>query len=357
MARKANARRIAIACQGGGSQTAFTAGVLKSFFENDVHLKRQIVSLTGTSGGAICAALAWYGLLKAAQGDPAPIQDRIMAFWHDLTARLPQETAIDKLLVDWMRIVDKGTLPRFELSPSSVLSQMSLTWLTSLLPRQEFTDFRGTLEKHIKFGELQSLTGPGSPVLLVGAADVLTGDLKIFSSRAGEIRVEALLASAAVPSIFPAVQIGEHYYWDGLFSDNPPLKELIRPRYVGGENMPDDIWVIQINPRGCKTVPTTPTEILDRRNELVGNISLWQSLEFISVINLLIKEKAITEEALNKLGVAKRDPVEVHFVQMSEALQDSLDGVSKLSREASHIQRLIEDGERQGLAFLEQRGI
>ncbi len=28
--------RVAIACQGGGSQTAFTAGVLKALFENKI---------------------------------------------------------------------------------------------------------------------------------------------------------------------------------------------------------------------------------------------------------------------------------------------------------------------------------
>ena len=61
--------KIAIACQGGGSQTAFTAGVLKSLFQNDVHNKKQIVSLSGTSGGAVCATLSWYSMLKAAKGD------------------------------------------------------------------------------------------------------------------------------------------------------------------------------------------------------------------------------------------------------------------------------------------------
>lgn len=50
-----------IACQGGGSQTAFTAGVLSTFFESGVHLDKQIVSLSGTSGGAICASLAAEG--------------------------------------------------------------------------------------------------------------------------------------------------------------------------------------------------------------------------------------------------------------------------------------------------------
>ncbi|HWH70939.1 MAG TPA: patatin-like phospholipase family protein, partial [Candidatus Sulfotelmatobacter sp.] len=83
--------KIAIACQGGGSQTAFTAGVLCAFFEKDLHRQKQIVGLSGTSGGAVCASLAWYGLLKAAQGDRYPIQKRIMGFWEDIIAKLPPE--------------------------------------------------------------------------------------------------------------------------------------------------------------------------------------------------------------------------------------------------------------------------
>ncbi len=357
MIKKLKKRKLAIACQGGGSQTAFTAGVLKSFFENDLHQEHHIVSLSGTSGGAVCACLAWCGLLKAARGDQVPIQDRIVAFWDELTARLPQELSLDGMLTEWMRVIDKGVFPRFELSPASLLSQWSLSWLNAILPRNEFTDFKRILEKHIPFGELHALTGPASPVLLVGAADVLSGDLKIFSSREGEICVEAILASAAVPSLFPAVQIGEHYYWDGLFSDNPPIKELVRPGYVGGENVPDEVWIIQINPKKCKAVPTTPAEIIDRRNEMIGNVSLLQSLEFVELVNHLLKEKALSEELLNGLNVTKREPIEVHSIEMSEALEDSLDYVSKLSREPSHIKRLIKDGEKQGLAFLERRGI
>ena len=168
-------KKIAIACQGGGSQTAFTAGVLKSFFENDLHQKHHIVSLTGTSGGGICAALAWYGVLKEAGGDSVPIQDRIMGFWYDLTARFPQEVSLDGLLAESMRVIDKGLVARYELSPVSLLSQWSLSWLTSMLPRHEFTDLRELLEKHFKFDEIHSLVGPASPVLLIGAADVLRG--------------------------------------------------------------------------------------------------------------------------------------------------------------------------------------
>ena len=83
---------------------------------------------------------------------------------------------------------------------------------------------------------------------MLGAANVNSGALAKFISSREPIRVEHILASCAVPNIFPAVQIGEDAYWDGLFSDNPPVEELIRPRSVGAENIPDEIWLIKINP-------------------------------------------------------------------------------------------------------------
>lgn len=90
---------------------------------------------------------------------------------------------------------------------------------------------------------------------------------------------------------------------------------------------------------------------------MIGNISLQQNIEFIELINLFLKEKAFSEEVMSKFGVLKHDPFEMHFIGMSEDLQDSLDYVSKLTREPDHIARLVKDGEKQGLAFLERRMI
>lgn len=56
--------KIAIACQGGGSHAAFTSGALQALFENSIQDNFEIVSLSGTSGGALCVSLAWYSLKK-----------------------------------------------------------------------------------------------------------------------------------------------------------------------------------------------------------------------------------------------------------------------------------------------------
>jgi NTE family protein len=344
--------KIAIACQGGGSQTAFTAGVLSALFEQELHLQKRIVSLSGTSGGGICAALAWYGLLKAARGDPYPIHKRILDFWEDILAKLPTEVGLDKYMCDTLRLIDQGMLAHLELSPMSWLTRVLLSNLSHFLPREPFTNLKAALQAHIAFAELPKLVRRDSPVLLLGAADVCSGHLKKFNSRLGEITVEALLASAAVPTLFPAVQIGTHHYWDGLFSDNPPVKELVRMVHVGAHNIPDELWIIQINPTAVKAVPRTTAEIIDRRNQLVGNVSLMQSLEFIGFWNMLLREKVVDFRALAKYGFTRREPVTIRTIGMSPAVQSTLDHVSKLSRESSHIHKLMEDGIKQGRKFL-----
>jgi len=75
--------KIAIACQGGGSQTAFTAGALKALCENNLQDEFEFVGISGTSGGAICAIHVWYALRKREN----PIWQRLMAFWRDNTAQ------------------------------------------------------------------------------------------------------------------------------------------------------------------------------------------------------------------------------------------------------------------------------
>lgn len=82
------APKVAIACQGGGSHTAFTAGVLRRLFD-DPSLHADIVGFSGTSGGAMCALLSWYGRVHP---DRSP--GRLLTeFWADLAARHPAHRA------------------------------------------------------------------------------------------------------------------------------------------------------------------------------------------------------------------------------------------------------------------------
>ena len=349
-------KRIAIACQGGGSQCAFVAGALKQLFARGVDETFDIVGLSGTSGGAITAAMAWVAMLERAQGDGAVIGDRIISLWKDLSAQTPQELMLDKVCIDTLRLVEQGMLPTMAMSPSSPQFRFWSRMTSMLIARPEFTDLRALLQKHIDFEALPALAKPDSPVLLVGAGDVLQGNFKVFSSAHREIKVEALLASAAIPNLFPAVWVDGHVYWDGIFATNPPIVSFLQKAFMGSFNRPDEIWIVQVNPAQHTSVPERPSDITDRRNHLAGNLSLQHELEIINIWNMLFNEGGLTEQFRARFGIDATVPIAVHFIRMSEKLQHGLDYPSKLSREPSHIERLIADGQAQADAFLDQIG-
>jgi NTE family protein len=298
---------VAIACQGGGSHTAFTGGALQRLLLSDDH---RVVGLSGTSGGAVCALLAWYGLQT---GGPAEGGRLLEAFWRANAATGAADRLRNGWLVGLARLEGLVTLP--VLSPYAY-PQVARSVLTDLLTR------------HVDFAEvarLQESPPDGQPLLVVGAVDVLTGEHRAFSSGRGEITLEAVLASCAVPPLFRAVRVGDSLYWDGLFSQNPPVREL-------HEVAPDELWVLRINPEARTSEPRTVADIADRRNELAGNLSLAQELHFLRKVN----------EWADRIGDPYRR-VEVREL----ALGLDLDLASKVNRSPAFLGRLLEHG-RQG---------
>ena len=355
--------KIAIACQGGGSQTAFTAGALHGLFEAGIQKDFEIVSLSGTSGGAVCAALVWYAIKR----NELPVWKRLVAFWNDNTPHTTDEQFFNDWLVHWIRIINRGMWPSLQLSPASPIVQTMMGYF-SFGKRRAFLDFAELLKSHIDFDEIASWGPlPEKPVLVVGAANVLTGRLRKFISGKEIIRVEHIMASCAVPNLFPAVEIGKDAYWDGLFSDNPPVDELIRPSFVGLENIAEEIWLIKINPTRRQSIPVQPNDIFDRRNQLEGNVSLFQQLVHVELINDMILGDAFKQEFLSKLGIegpilipksfhdAIDKPYHIPCIEMSEEIQATLDYEGKINRCSTNINPLLEDGKKQAREFLKAR--
>ncbi len=315
-AERSGTTDVAIACQGGGSHTAFTAGALQRLLQSGGH---RVVGLSGTSGGAICALLAWYGLQT---GGPAEATRLLDDFWRSNSATTLLERLRNAWLVGLARLEGRVTLP--VLSPYSY-PQVARAALTDLLTT------------HVDFAEvarLQESPPDGQPLLLVGAVDVLSGEHRSFSSAKGDITLEAVLASAALPLIFRAVRVGDDYYWDGLFSHNPPVREL-------HDAAPEELWLVRINPVTRPDEPRTVPDIADRRNELSGNLSLAQELYFIRKVN----------QWVDRLGEPYRR-VEVREM----ALGLDLDVASKLDRSPALIARLVEHGREEADRFLRHAG-
>ena len=322
MAENYDNRRVAIACQGGGSHTAFTAGVLKKLLKEKVEGKHdyEIVALSGTSGGAICALLTWYGLLM---NDTNRVVELLDSFWRDNSASSLQ----DKLVNDWLLWTNRffentGGMPT--ISPY-------------YYPSRGQDLLRSLLEKHVDFGRINNLVKQSSPLLLVGAANVLSGEFKAFSSHRDEINADIILASAAIPTLFRAVHTNGGVYWDGLFSQNPPVREL-----PDAEPKPNEIWVIQINPERSEAEPRSMPDITDRRNELSGNLSLYQEIHFVQTVNKWVED--------GPLSGTKHEVIDIKWIQM---LRD-LDSASKLNRDPSFIQDMMAHGEEQAETFLRE---
>lgn len=335
-------KKIAIACQGGGSHTAFTAGVLKRLLEQGVDERYNIVGLSGTSGGAICATAVWYGLLKKAQGSAEEPYHWLVKFWEDNSAILPWEQYLNSLTVTTVRLQDRGMVPALAADPYS--TQWVVDWLETISPRKEYLDFKMLLEKHINFAEFEQLVAPSSPRLLIGAVNVLSGEFKAFDSEKGEITVEAIAASAGIPTIFKAIQIGNGAYWDGLFSENPPVSGLIQTTV---EERPEEIWIVQINPKSCDEEPSTAQSIIDRRNELTGNLSLFQEVRFLESVNEWLDLGYLNPEYA---GLFKK--ISIRWISMNNQFANSLDYASKIERSQGFITELMEHGKARTDEFL-----
>ncbi len=309
--------RVAIACQGGGSHTAFTSGVLQTLLAElpgDV----SVVAISGTSGGAMCAALAWDGLVR---GDTQLACRKLQKFWEAISASEPWDQILNQALLNLVTLRNYMVLP--EVSPYMV-------------PPWGEDRFRAILEQHFNFAELRELAKKkDAPALQIGAVEVLTGHFEVFTGV--DLCVESLLASAAIPEMFRAVQVpGKGAYWDGLFSQNPPIHDLT-------DHNIHELWLIQINPSTCARVPVDTHEIVDRRNELSGNLAMEQELNQIAQINRLI--------ALGHLSGTKYHPIQVHRIR----LEQDLDYSSKLDRRPAFLEELRQYGHAQARWFLDER--
>jgi NTE family protein len=315
---------VTIACQGGGSHTAFTAGVLKRLLRAQDLKSYEVVGLSGTSGGAVCALLAWHNLLR---GDRAGAAEALGAFWRDNSATAPHEQILNSWILWASNLQNFVTMPA--LSPYDNYFSVS--------PLEEF---KRMLERRMDFEKIEVQPEDSYPVLLVGAVDVLSGEFRAFNSRRDRITPETILASAAIPTLFRSVRPGDGgTYWDGLFSQNPPVRELT-------DEGPDEIWVIQINPKEYETEPRTVLEIADRRNELSGNLSLYQELHSIEKIDQLLEEELLSRDG-------KYKQIVVRVIELSRSrFSRSLGTASKLNRDPRFIEDLMSHGEARAEEFL-----
>ena len=311
---------VAIACQGGGSHTAFTAGVLARLLEDWNDSEYELVGISGTSGGAFNALATWYGLVT---GTPEDAIDLLEGLWADLSASGPADRVTNEAVTNVSRLRSMG-VPLASISPyQNPASGLGRDRIESVL------------RAHVDFDEIPPHCSRESPDLVVGTVDVNGGIFETFVNE--DVTPEAVLASAAVPALFEAVEIHGHYHWDGLFSQNPPVNDLM---HQPAGRKPDELWVIQINPQEFEGEPTSLEVIADRRNELAGNISLNQELRFIERVNEWVADGTLPADEFSR--------TEIRHIRMGKRYHCS----TKVDRDPDFIAELMALGRERAAAFL-----
>jgi NTE family protein len=276
---------VAIACQGGGSHTAFTAGVLEEALPWIEGSDARLVGLSGTSGGALSAVAGWYGYVDR---DAAAAADIIQDLWADVAVSTP----IERVVNDW---TVWGLAARNSGYPVPQVSPYAVPWTEVGEAR-----FRSLVTRHVDFERVSELAGPNAPKLIVGTVDVEAGTFETFEN--GDVSADAVMASAAVPNVFEAVELHGTGHWDGLFSQNPPITELLKTDY---DRKADELWIVQINPQTTDGVPKSLQSITDRRRELSANIGLNQQVSFVEAINGWVREGLLPEDRFKDVTIRK----------------------------------------------------
>jgi NTE family protein len=275
-------RTINLALQGGGAHGAFTWGVLDRLLdEKDLAFE----GLSATSAGAMNAAAFAYGLaVDGRDGARKALTD----YWKrvsEAARRGPlQPAAIDRMLGD------------HKLSWSPMFSLIG--FVTRMLSPYQFNPanynpLREVVEQSIDFSVLQR---PDCPVkLFLSATNVRSGKVKIFAGN--EISVDAVMASACLPTMFHAVEIDGEAYWDGGYMGNPAIFPLIYNCQSA------DIVIVHINPMFRNEVPRSADDIMNRINEISFNSSLMREMRAVSFVTRLVTGKRVVDGGLKHVLV------------------------------------------------------
>jgi len=279
---RAGVKTINLALQGGGAHGAFTWGVLDRLLEDE---RIALEAISATSAGAMNAAACAYGM---AIGGPEAARRALERFWMGVSdaAQLSplRPSWVDRVQANW----------GLEWSPAFLAFDL----VTRLFSPYEFNPLnlnplKRVLETVVDFEVLRQ---PDAPLkLFLSATNVRTGRVKVFARD--ELCADAVLASACLPFIFHAVEIGGEAYWDGGYVGNPAIFPLI----YHCESR--DVVVVHINPLHRPEVPRTARDILNRVNEISFNSSLVREMRAIQFVTDLIDGGRLRDTEMKRMFI------------------------------------------------------
>lgn len=311
---KLAAPRTALILTGGGARAAYQAGFLLAVTKLSSNRRRNpFPILCGTSAGAINAA----GIACLADNF-GKAATRLAAIWRDMHAG------------DIYRADPAG----IGISGARWLSMLAFGWIIRNPPRSllDNAPLRELLTRHLDFHGIQRAINNGAlHAVSISASGYESGEsISFFQAHPSaepwqriqrhgirsELGVDHLLASSAIPFIFPATRIHREYFGDGSMRQLAPISPAI---HLGAER----ILVVGAGRKNehqeRRQVETHPSlaQIAGHALSSIFLDGLAVDIERMQRINSTLAK--IPEEAREAAGITLR-PIKTLIISPSERL-------------------------------------
>ncbi len=305
---------------GGGARGAYQVGVIQALMEitHQEGIDNPFPILSGASAGAINAAY-----LAAHAGNMRSASKRLAQMWGNIHSDSVYDIGLGSILKIAVRMV-------LEVSTGGLLKTRQTRSLLDTTPLRELLTrvipFKN-IEWHVKRKNLHGLSIQAIDYSSGVNFTFFQGDAAIQpwirSNRKGirsDITVDHVLASTAIPILFPPIQVGHSYFGDGNLRNYTPLSPSIK---MGADKILI-IGVRKIKDMDELEINVKPT--LGRMISVVLNAILLDNIDLdyerLSRVNHTIKKISDKESSQLK-------NVEAMIIQPSEDL-------AKIAAEEAH---------------------
>jgi NTE family protein len=366
---------LGLAMTGGGARAAYQVGVLRYICKNHSDFHPPII--TGVSAGAVNAAH-----LAAYQGTFSESVEQLAELWQELTTDKVFHTDSGFFFSNFFRWGLSFILGGSHMGPRkrSLLDSDPLRQFLEKKLASKATDRIHGIQENIDKGHLQVLGisstnyGTGKAITWVQGHVEEHWQRPRRRSESAEITVEHVMASTALPLVFPAIKLDDGWHGDGGIRSIAPLSPTmhlgakkilaISTRYRGGEIIPDETMIGEFAPVAQIIGILLDSIFLDLLDYDAANMSR---------INMLYDEvNEKTREELNKVGLLILRPSEdlgklasQYEVKLPQPFRyftrgfgtrdtKSPDSLSLLMFQPDYLNRLIELGEKDAEENAEQ---
>lgn len=312
---------IGLALQGGGSYAAFTSGVLKALLNRRRRFLApdDILSVSGTSGGALNAALLGRALHEK-RPNPLVYVDRLWQL-NRLERHLKKNFRALGLVPDEVlaRLIGMGrnlleAQPHLAGGGSAKLKAAAMSCMEEMVH---------AAVPGLPADPLEPLLPARRPYVTVAATEVRTATAHYFTNNRRMIRkferleiakhrrlirplgLAGVYASLAHPLVFNPVRIDEDMYWDGYYTCNPPFVYLFREGC-------DEVVLVRLVQQTRESVGESAAAVKDRIEEIIQNTTInMEILAYLAMREVLLGSR-LAEGAELKLAMKKLSPAAVY---------------------------------------------